>query len=195
MNNNKYIENFKTIVIDNSVSNTWDDAKMEWEITDFTVAELANEECICGKQGIKDLNCIKNIHNSNELFPIGNECIKKFERSDFKDFVKESRAFSKLLLFVRDDTYIELKSPHFSRAVLKTLYDRGAFIASQYNDNNPYNDYQFLLNMFNKRKPPTEKQMGKIRAIIRNSIKPFLQEELFNRKVYETNSTKGKDDV
>ena len=187
MTKNNYRQNFIKTVIDNSVSNTWEDAKMEWEITGFVdaeQAELPNEDCICGKTNIKNLNCIRNIHNSNELFPIGNECIKKFGRSDFKDFVKENLAFSKLLLFVRDDNYIELKSPNFSRAVLKTLYDRGAFIASQYNDNNPYNDYQFLLDMFNKRKPPTEKQMGKIRAIITSSIKPFLQNELLNRKVY-----------
>ena len=184
MNNNKYIENFKAIVIDNSVSNTWNEAKMEWEIAGFVDAEIANEECICGKPNIRYLNCIKNIHNSNELFPIGNECIKRFQRSDFKDLVKENLAFSKLLLFVRDDNYIELKSPYFSRVVLKALYDKGAFIASQYNDNNPYNDYQFLLDMFNKRNPPTEKQMRKIRAIITSSIKPFLQSELLNRKVY-----------
>ena len=184
MNKSNYRQNFIKAVIDNSVSNTWDDAKMEWEITGFVDAELANEECICGKPNIRYLNCIKNIHNSNELFPIGNECIKRFERSDFKDFVKENLAFSKLLLFVRADNYIELKSPHFSRAVLKTLYDRGAFVASQYNGNNPYNDYQFLLDMFNKRNPPTEKQMRKIGAIITSSIKPFLQNELLNRKVY-----------
>ena len=50
---------------------------------------------------------------------------------------------------------------------MKYLYDEGAFKATKYNNFNPYNDYKFMLDMFNKRKR-TIKQNQKATAIILN---------------------------
>ncbi len=68
----------------------------------------------------------------------------------------------------------------FSKKVLKALYDRGAFLPTKYNNFDGYNDYKFMLDMFNKRIKAniTSSQKGKISAIIMASIKPYLEEEL-----------------
>jgi hypothetical protein len=68
----------------------------------------------------------------------------------------------------------------FSRKLLRHLYEIGAFKPTQYNNYNPEEDYQFMLDMFNKRSR-TMKQEKKATAIILNSIKPFLYEMLQNK--------------
>ena len=65
----------------------------------------------------------------------------------------------------------------FSRKLLKKLYDDGAFLPTKYNDYKPYNDYKFLLDMFNKKKP-SDKQLKKSTAIILNSIVPFIRQRI-----------------
>lgn len=68
--------NLYDIVIKNSHSNTFEDAKYEWCIFDFEEEE--NAECICGKKHIKQCYTIKNKINSKLLYPVGSECIKRF---------------------------------------------------------------------------------------------------------------------
>ncbi|MDU2026020.1 MAG: hypothetical protein E6729_10745 [Finegoldia magna] len=77
---------------------------------------------------------------------------------------------------VENKKFITISSDLFSRKLLKYLYDLGAFEDNQYNHNCGYNDYKFLLKMFNKRKKNiTENQKRKVSAIIVGSILPFLQ--------------------
>ena len=73
--------------------------------------------------------------------------------------------------------------PIFSRKLLKELYNQGAFKATSYNHFDPKNDYDFLLQMFNKRDKSkiTRLQQRKITAILLNSIKPFLEQKLRNQ--------------
>ena len=60
------------------------------------------------------------------------------------------------------------------------LYEEGAFAPNKYNRYDGTNDYQFMLDMFNKRNKSeiTEQQHRKIRGLIAYSIKPFLRERL-----------------
>ena len=62
------------------------------------------------------------------------------------------------------------------------MFDQGAFPPNQYNKYNGDKDYEFMLKMFNMRGEPSENQLKKIRAIILNSIKPYLI-QLLNDKV------------
>ena len=89
----------------------------------------------------------------------------------------------KLLKAIRDNEYITLNKQYFSRKLLKSLYERGAFIPNKYNNFDGYSDYTFMLDMFNKRKTPSEAQQRKIRAIIVASIKPYLEKKLAE-KIY-----------
>lgn len=171
-----YYDNLIKNVIDNSTGKTWNDAVKEWEIYDCEEDESACSSCICGKESIRYLYTIKNIVNSNLLYPIGSSCIKKFERDDFKEEISVRESMFKLLHAIKENEYISLTSDLFSRKVLKALLEQGAFKASQYNGFDGENDYQFLLDMFNKRNKDsiTGAQHRKIRAILVSSIKPYL---------------------
>lgn len=73
-------------ILENSEADTFETAKYEWAISDYEVNE--NEQCICGKTHIKYCYTIRNKINSNILFPVGSECIKKFERYDLSQSMK-----------------------------------------------------------------------------------------------------------
>jgi len=45
---NPYVDNFIMTVIDNSQSNRWDDAVLEWEIYDCEEDSWNETSCICG---------------------------------------------------------------------------------------------------------------------------------------------------
>lgn len=164
-------------VIDKSESNNWNDAVKEWEIYDCVEDENHSTNCICGKEGLRYLFTIRNKINNNELFPIGSSCIKKFGVEDLYSEASIWEQEFKLYDAISKNNFISLKSGLFSRKLLRKLYDDGAFKPTSYNDNNPYNDYQFLLKMFNKREP-SEKQLKRCTAIILNSIKPFIKQKL-----------------
>jgi hypothetical protein len=111
------------------------------------------------------------------LYPIGSSCIKKFDRDDLDEEVAVKEQLFKLLHAIESNSFITLSSDFFSRKLLRYLYNIDAFEATEYNHYDPYNDYQFLLDMFNKR-TVSERQGKKATAIILNSIRPFLQEML-----------------
>lgn len=85
----------------------------------------------------------------------------------------------KLLHAVEEGRYLSLSAELFSRKLLRWLYDEGAFNTA-YNGYDGEEDYEFMLKMFNKRDKASISinQDKKIKAILLNSIKPFLQERL-----------------
>lgn len=171
------------VICKNSESNSWEDAVKEWDIVGFDVDEDCSSKCVCGKEDIKYLFKIQNHLNNVILDPIGSKCIKKFCRKDLSDEVDVCEQIAKLLDKVSNNQFVEFTSDLFSRKLLKYLYENGCFQASSYNRYDPYNDYKFLLEMFNQRKEPTDRQRNKITALIMSSIKPFCREVL-NRMKY-----------
>jgi hypothetical protein len=87
----------------------------------------------------------------------------------------------KLLHTIEDSRFLILSAEFFSRKLIQFLYEKGAFRPTVYNHYNPSEDYQFILDMFNKKTALTTSQDRKVAAIILNSIKPFLQEMLQDR--------------
>lgn len=181
-----YYQNLIRRVLDSSVSNIWDEAVSEWYIADCEEDETLDASCICGKENLRYLFTIRNDINGNELFPIGSSCIKKFGRNDLNNEADIHEDMFKLMHAVAKNEFITLDSVYFSRKLLYALYEEGAFAANKYNSYDGENDYQFMLNMFNKRHKDdiTLAQRRKIGAIIINSIGPFLVEKL----QYKTNS-------
>ena len=163
-------------IIEYSESDYWEDAVTEWEIDDCEEDDSCSSECICGKENIKYLYTIRNIRNGNILFPIGSSCIRKFNRTDMNEETVLRESTFRLLHAVEDNGYLSLSTELFSRKLLKWLYDEGAFDTS-YNHYDGEDDYEFMLKMFNKRNKNeiSERQDKKIKAILLNSIKPFLQ--------------------
>lgn len=112
------------------------------------------------------------------MFPIGSSCIGKFER---KDLIAETELIEsqfKLFHAIKDKKYLSLSTDYFSRKLLRWLYDEGAF-DTEYNHHNGQSDYEYLLKMFNKRDKESisANQDRKIKAIILNSIRPFMQKK------------------
>jgi hypothetical protein len=173
----------KTVVV-NSESNKWIDAKNEWNVVNISEDESAESQCICGKENLRYLYTIKNTLNGNTLFPIGSECIKQFNQEALNNDVTTYRKLLKLQQAVENNEFISLDSTYFSRNLLSYLYQNGAFKPNKYNNNDPEEDYEFLLSIFNKRKPLDVKYQNKIKALIINAIIPFAKEKVKMMKNY-----------
>ena len=174
-----YVRNLMMRVINNSESDNWQEAVTEWEIYDCEEDDSCSEECICGKENIKYLYAIRNVCNGRLLFPIGSSCIKKFNRTDLKEETALIESQFKLLHAVEEHRYLSLLPELFSRKLLGWLYEQGAFDTA-YNRYDGEEDYEFMLTMFNKRNKDliTPKQHKKIKGILLNSIRPFLERRL-----------------
>lgn len=70
------------IIIENSESKNFQEAKQEWRVID---CEEGHDNCICGKKNIVNLFTIKNHLNNKILFPIGSDCVKKFEEDTLNE--------------------------------------------------------------------------------------------------------------
>ena len=177
-----YTENLINQVVCASDSSNWEEAVKEWEVEDCEEDRDRQSSCICGKEELRFLYTIRNRVNGNELFPIGSRCIRKFERDDMNYTTSLYEALFTLLHALQDRKRIELTKEYFSRKLLDYLYEQDAFKPSDYNGNDGYYDYQFMLDMFNRRTPLTDRQRRKVNAIILFSIKPFLEKLLVHKK-------------
>lgn len=180
--NSTYYNNLIKAVMDNSEATTWDEAVNEWSIEDVEEDSSLSYSCICGKEHLRYLFTIKNKYNCRLLFPIGSSCIKKFNRDDLDEEVSIKEQLFVLLHAIETKRFINLSSEFFSRKLLYYFYNNDVFTPSNYNSYNPYNDYEFLLDMFNKRSSPSCAQQKKISAIIMNSIYPYLA-KLLEKKI------------
>lgn len=72
------------------------------------------------------------------------------------------------------EDYVHLHSGSYSRKLLYFLYEQDAFRPTKYNGYDGYNDYLFLLDMFNGGFC-SEAQERKCQAIIMQSIYPWLR--------------------
>lgn len=176
--NSTYYRNLIQRVIDNSEASNWDSAVLEWDVFDCEEDETLESSCICGKEELRYLFTIRNTLNGNILYPIGSSCIRKFQRDDLDDEVAVKEQLFKLLHAIENNSFLTLSSDFFSRKLLLYLLNLGAFKPTVYNHYYPEEDYQFLLDMFNKGSRRTESQDKKATAIILNSIRPFLREML-----------------
>ena len=180
MRENHYIENLIKRVIELSEGDTWDSAVNEWEIVDCEIDKEMTESCVCGKENLKYLFTIRNFVNGNELYPIGSTFINKFERDDLDYEVSVYDDMFKLINAVKNRERITLDSKYFSRKLLGYLYDNDVFAANKYNNFDDRRDYNFMINMFNKRDKTAicSSQQRKINAIIINYILPFVHAKI-----------------
>lgn len=183
--NSNYYRNLIQRVLDYSEALNWENAVLEWEVFDCEEDETLQSSCICGKEKLRYLFTIRNIRNGNMLYPIGSSCIRKFERDDLDEDVSIKEQLFKLLHAIENNEYIALSSDLFSRKLLSYFYDEGVFRENSHNHFDPEVDYQFMLQMFNRRKGNISPlQHKKISAIIMNSIRPYLREVLKDKIIH-----------
>lgn len=175
-----YREKLLKAVIEKSESKKWELAVLEWIIADVEEDENLKSSCVCGKEHLRYLYTIHNEKTGEYIFPIGSQSIKKFGRSDLDEYTTITESMFKLLHAIRNNEFIELTADYFSRKLVLDLYNRGVFEPNNYNYYNGYNDYQFLLKMFNKRDKTliSFSQKRKIRGIIAYTIRPWLEGKL-----------------
>lgn len=113
--------------------------------------------------------------NFNE--PYQNEVRKDGNKQ--KQYLLQKFRF-KLFHAIENNEFITLSSDLFSRKLLFYFYDEDVFKPNSYNRYNPEVDYEFMLQMFNKRNKDSISplQHKKISAIIMDSIRPYLREML-----------------
>jgi len=68
-------------VVEKSIADNWDEARLEWDLINVLMLENEYESCECGHYTIKEVCTIYN-NNTKEQLDIGNCCIKKFEREE-----------------------------------------------------------------------------------------------------------------
>lgn len=168
-------ENLRDAVLEKSQSKIWRTAVQEWTIADVVEDEESSSVCTCGKTGLRYLFTIENFITGNSLFPIGSECIKKFERDDLYNHATTTIDLFKLLHGIRERKFIQPTSDFFSRKLIQFLYDKDAIKSEK--------EYTFFLKMFNmtNKENITPKQQNWINGIIAYSIKPWLEANYGNK--------------
>lgn len=163
------------VVILESESNLWDSAVLEWEVIGFEEDSSGQGTCVCGHLYLVEMFTIRNVRNGNVLHPIGNVCVHKFGRQDLNSEVALLSRLHKLRTAIPEQ--VSLTKEYFSRALLGHLDSKGAFTPDRWNSHNGKNDYQFLLDMFNKRDKDsiTSPQHRKIRVLLDKKVIPFIQ--------------------
>ncbi len=171
-----YHENLTRIIIEHSYASDWARAVLEWKVIDCFDDRSFQAACICGKERLRYLFTIRNTRSEKELYPIGSVCIGRFGRSDLNAEVATQEGLFKLLQAFEENRYITLTSDFFSRRLLKYLLEAGAFSPTKYNRGHPERDYQFLLDLFNKRNKQeiTAREQRHINALMVTSVKPYL---------------------
>ena len=161
-----------------SESRSWRSCVIEWEIAYCDEDDEAGGTCVCGQEGLRYMYAIRNTLNGNVIYPIGSECIKRFESNGLND---EAHCWAKAYKLValaskygksrRISIYYDKSM--FSRKLLAFMYRHGVFKATEWNEWDGGNDYVFMLDMFNSQSM-TSRQMKKADHVMRESVYPWL---------------------
>lgn len=161
-----------------SCASDFESARYEWDLVDRDIDPDCLQSCVCGKENLKYLFTIRNRETGAKLYPIGSSCIKLFGRKDLDQQVGITKQMYEVLAEYRETGFLRLNGGAITRAVLKQLYEEGCFTPTPFNNGNPEVDYQFLVDMFNKRKEPSEKQQRKIWMLLNKTVGPYLERTL-----------------
>ena len=161
-----------------SCADNFEEARHEWDLVNRGIDPTSSQNCVCGKEGLKYLFTIRNRETGAKLYPIGSSCIELFGREDLDQQTNIAIQMYAVLAEYREAGSLKLKGGAITRAVLKQLYEEGCFTPTSFNKGNPAVDYQFLVDMFNKRKEPSVKQQGKIWALLNGTVGPYLERTL-----------------
>ncbi len=162
-------ETLKKVIEASSIAGDFYHAVQEWNVTSVDEHPSSEGECVCGQQHLLYMYTIQNQHTGQPLEYIGSKCVQHFQRGDLNLQVTVFRGLFDLRKKILAGNYISLTSEYFSRGILGWLYEEGAFDGE--------NDYQFLLDMFNKHNKDgiTQRQQNKIRGLLHYTVKPFVR--------------------
>lgn len=163
-------------VISASVAETWDEAVLEWEVTDCEEDPSKSHSCLCGKEDLRYLYTIANKETGETLFPIGSSCIEKFGRSDLNESVDIWKQVIRLLKEAERlgrGEMVALDSGFFSRKLLAHFRDEGV-LSTIPQEEGWFSDYEFMIKMFNAHYWD-EEDVRDITQIMKDHIYPYLR--------------------
>lgn len=179
---------FEKIILENSSNQEdFEKAKHEWEIISADIDPEQTYSCICGQKHLKYLYRIRNKINNKTLGYIGNDCIKKFRRTDMNAKLSAFQKECTLVKFCAENgLYIDWpQQKHlFSVSLIERIYNKGGFKPTQYNHYDPKVDYEFFLRMFRKRDDASPNELKRVRAILATQIKPYIRETDYFKKCW-----------
>lgn len=161
-----------------SCADDFEAARHEWDLVGRGIDPTSSQNCVCGKEGLKYLFTIRNRETGAKLYPIGSSCIELFGRKDLDQQTTIAIQMYAVLAEYRETRSLKLNGGAITKAVLKQLYEEGCFPASHYNGGNPAVDYQFLVDMFNRRREPSSAQQKKIWVLLNKTVGPYLERTL-----------------
>lgn len=164
-------------VLRRSHSEYFKEVAQERDITGKAEEDQASSYCVCGKHCLRYLFEITNRETGETLYPIGSTCIDQFERKELTQEVAFAQAKFKILQVAQREN-LSPKGDPFSRNLLAQLYEEGCFRPNKFNGFDAHENYQFLIDMFDKRSEPSEKQQGKISVLIHRTIVPHIERTL-----------------
>ena len=154
--------NYKLIqyVVSQSMSDTWEDARTEWNICgwkDNGVDCNDWDDCVCGHHGIRFAYTIRNLYTGNIIEPVGSKCINLFESEEMDDEIDAFEAEAKL-----KDTLSNIAAC-LMRAETITVKDYSPTLLKYLAENYPKyfystNEFEFILKMRRKKTTLSAKQ-------------------------------------
>ncbi|GAA4746471.1 hypothetical protein [Gordonia alkaliphila] len=157
-------------VIERSHADSWEWSRLEWRVKGLSGSARAT--CVCGQPGLVRRFVVANTVTAEELEPIGSSCIKHFGSHAMNDQLKDLTNL--LEMEVAAATRPLNIKVDLNRSKLATLYTHGAFVPTKWNGGEGYNDYRFLVDMFNRRQAPSQRQGWKTSALLRD-VGAFLK--------------------
>lgn len=150
-----YFDKLKEIVLANSYAKTYAEATTEWVTSYYDTCD--SDVCLCGKCGLQHRYEITNVKTGKILFPIGSECINKFNNEKMSS---DALALKEIATYRTNFLNGEPALASLHPNLVNYCYGLDAFEDEK--------DYQFALSLSRKRSLPnlSEKQTRKINFLM-----------------------------
>ena len=180
-------ELLKETVIELSIADNWEEAKMEWTKAELVKIDADRKQsCLCGHKSLKKVFAItRNDGSGIELSPIGSSCIEKFENEELTKSIKRAEKIYKLKKNLKFEDLREV----MDEEMLEDFYSKGYFKEDKENEFNPWNDYILFKMALSRKNEERQLAYNKIERII-YVINDYLHPEL--NEIFDIESYKGK---
>ena len=180
-------ELLKETVVELSIADNWEEAKMEWTKAELVKIDADRKQsCLCGHKSLKKVFAItRNDGSGIELSPIGSSCIEKFENEELTKSIKRAEKTYKLKKNLKFEDLREV----MDEEMLEDFYSKGYFKEDKENEFNPWNDYILFKMALSRKNEERQLAYNKIERII-YVINDYLHPEL--NEIFDIESYKEK---
>lgn len=166
--------NLRRKIIENSVSDDFEEALGEWSISGVDEDRLRQGVCECNQTGLRYLYSIHNRVTDVSLCPIGSECILAFESDALSLQLRVLQKLVKLCDAYQSNGWqpVGVNGENFSYALLEYLYEGGIFAGLNRSQSEVYG---FMVDMFGRRCELTSGQERFAALIQRRCVMPYVR--------------------